>query len=122
MGFVRGIERCPSAVLQKRVEPGSRTGPSSEQRKRFRSCDQDPTVPGSDPSQTTKTQARAAGPRERTLHMAEANSVSAKVGNQSISLETGRLAKQADGSVVVRSEERRVGKEGGRWGAREDVT
>jgi len=35
--------------------------------------------------------------------MAEANSVSAKVGNQSISLETGKLAKQADGSVVVRS-------------------
>ncbi|TMA42848.1 MAG: polyribonucleotide nucleotidyltransferase [Deltaproteobacteria bacterium] len=30
-------------------------------------------------------------------------SVSAKVGNQSISLETGRVAKQADGSVVVRS-------------------
>src|SRR5437588_11649420 len=35
--------------------------------------------------------------------MAEANSVSAKVGNQSISLEAGKLAKQADGSVVVRS-------------------
>ena len=35
--------------------------------------------------------------------MAEAISVSAKVGNQSISLETGRVAKQADGSVVVRS-------------------
>ena len=35
--------------------------------------------------------------------MAEAITVTAKVGNQSISLETGRLAKQADGSVVVRS-------------------
>jgi polyribonucleotide nucleotidyltransferase len=35
--------------------------------------------------------------------MAEAISVSAKVGNQSISLETGRVAKQADGSVVVRT-------------------
>ena len=35
--------------------------------------------------------------------MAEAISVSAKVGNQSISLEAGKLAKQADGSVVVRS-------------------
>jgi polyribonucleotide nucleotidyltransferase len=35
--------------------------------------------------------------------MAEAITVSAKVGNQSISFETGRLAKQADGSVVVRS-------------------
>src|SRR5256884_6045788 len=34
--------------------------------------------------------------------MAEANSVSAKVGNQSISLEAGKLAKQADGEVVVR--------------------
>jgi polyribonucleotide nucleotidyltransferase len=35
--------------------------------------------------------------------MAEAITVSAKVGNQNISLETGRLAKQADGSVVVRT-------------------
>jgi polyribonucleotide nucleotidyltransferase len=35
--------------------------------------------------------------------MAEGNAVSAKVGNQSISFESGRLAKQADGSVVVRS-------------------
>jgi len=35
--------------------------------------------------------------------MAEGTSVSAKVGSQSISLETGKLAKQADGSVVVRS-------------------
>jgi len=35
--------------------------------------------------------------------MAETISVSAKVGNQSISLEAGKLAKQADGSVVVRS-------------------
>jgi polyribonucleotide nucleotidyltransferase len=35
--------------------------------------------------------------------MAEAISVSAKVGNQSITLETGRVAKQADGSVVVRT-------------------
>src|SRR4051812_27099741 len=42
------------------------------------------------------------GPRERTLHM-EAITVSAKVGNQDISFETGRLAKQADGSVVVRT-------------------
>ncbi len=42
-------------------------------------------------------------PRERALHMAEAKTVSAKVGNQSISFETGRLAKQADGSVVVRT-------------------
>src|SRR5881398_2870802 len=41
-------------------------------------------------------------PRERTLHM-EAKSVTAQVGNQSITIETGRLAKQADGSVVVRS-------------------
>src|SRR5205814_4224832 len=43
------------------------------------------------------------GPRERTFHMAEAITVTAKIGNQSISLETGRVAKQADGSVVVRS-------------------
>src|SRR3954447_17172635 len=43
------------------------------------------------------------GPRERTLHMAEAITVSAKVGNQDISFDTGRLAKQADGSVVVRT-------------------
>jgi len=42
-------------------------------------------------------------PRERALHMAEAKTVSAKVGNQSISFETDRLAKQADGSVVVRT-------------------
>ncbi len=35
--------------------------------------------------------------------MAEAITVSAKVGNQNISFETGRLAKQADGSVVVRT-------------------
>ncbi len=35
--------------------------------------------------------------------MTEAITVSAKVGNQTISFETGRLAKQADGSVVVRS-------------------
>jgi polyribonucleotide nucleotidyltransferase len=35
--------------------------------------------------------------------MAEAITNSAKVGNQNISFETGRLAKQADGSVVVRS-------------------
>src|ERR1700694_3495398 len=35
--------------------------------------------------------------------MAEAITVSAKVGNQNISFDTGRLAKQADGSVVVRS-------------------
>jgi len=35
--------------------------------------------------------------------MAEAITVSAKVGSQNISFETGRLAKQADGSVVVRS-------------------
>ena len=35
--------------------------------------------------------------------MAEAMTVTAKIGNQSISLETGRLAKQADGSIVVRS-------------------
>jgi polyribonucleotide nucleotidyltransferase len=35
--------------------------------------------------------------------MAEAKTVSAKVGNQSISFETGRLAKQADGSVVIRT-------------------
>src|SRR5438309_4982441 len=41
-------------------------------------------------------------PRERTLHM-EAKSVTAQVGNQSITIETGRLAKQADGSVVVRA-------------------
>ena len=35
--------------------------------------------------------------------MAEAITVSAKVGNQDISFDTGRLAKQADGSVVMRS-------------------
>ena len=35
--------------------------------------------------------------------MAEAITVSAKVGNQDISFDTGRLAKQADGSVVVRT-------------------
>src|SRR5262249_29332606 len=40
--------------------------------------------------------------RERTLHM-EAKTVTAQVGNQSIAIETGRLAKQADGSVVVRA-------------------
>jgi len=33
----------------------------------------------------------------------EAKSVTAQVGNQSIAIETGRLAKQADGSVVVRA-------------------
>src|SRR5437016_4242542 len=40
--------------------------------------------------------------RERTLHM-ESKTVTAQVGNQSITIETGRLAKQADGSVVVRA-------------------
>src|SRR4051812_7870155 len=35
--------------------------------------------------------------------MAEAMTVTAQVGNQSISIDTGRLAKQADGSVVMRS-------------------
>ena len=33
----------------------------------------------------------------------EAKTVSAKVGNQQISIETGKLAKQSDGSVVMRS-------------------
>src|SRR4051812_28220959 len=33
----------------------------------------------------------------------EAKSVTAKVGNQTITVETGNLAKQADGSVVVRA-------------------
>ena len=33
----------------------------------------------------------------------EAKTVSAKVGNQQISIETGKLAKQADGSVVLRA-------------------
>jgi polyribonucleotide nucleotidyltransferase len=33
----------------------------------------------------------------------EAKSVTAQVGNQSITIETGKLAKQADGSVVVRA-------------------
>jgi polyribonucleotide nucleotidyltransferase len=33
----------------------------------------------------------------------EAKSVTAQVGNQSITIETGRMAKQADGSVVVRA-------------------
>src|ERR1051326_1115146 len=33
----------------------------------------------------------------------EAKSVTAQVGNQSITIETGRLAKQSDGSVVVRA-------------------
>jgi polyribonucleotide nucleotidyltransferase len=33
----------------------------------------------------------------------EAKSVTAQVGNQSITIETGRLAKQADGSVVMRA-------------------
>ncbi len=33
----------------------------------------------------------------------EAKTITAKVGNQSISIETGKLAKQADGSVVVRA-------------------
>src|SRR3954469_19645324 len=41
--------------------------------------------------------------RERTFPMAEAMTVSAKVGTQEISIDTGRLAKQADGSVVMRS-------------------
>src|SRR5213075_2352008 len=40
--------------------------------------------------------------RERTLHM-EAKSVTAQVGNQSIAIETGKMAKQADGSVVVKA-------------------
>jgi len=35
--------------------------------------------------------------------MAEAMTVTAQVGTQSISIDTGRLAKQADGSVVMRS-------------------
>ena len=35
--------------------------------------------------------------------MAEAKQATAQVGNQGISIETGRLAKQADGSVVMRS-------------------
>ena len=35
--------------------------------------------------------------------MAEAITVTAKVGNETISIDTGRLAKQADGSVVMRS-------------------
>ena len=35
--------------------------------------------------------------------MAEAKTVTAQVGNQQISIETGKLAKQADGSVVVRA-------------------
>src|SRR5437867_11441636 len=51
---------------------------------------------------------RGRGPRVRPLHMAEAISVSAKVGNQSISLKTGRVAKQADGSLAVRSGDRIV--------------
>src|SRR4051812_17490722 len=42
------------------------------------------------------------GPRERTLHM-EAMTVTAQVGQQAISIETGKLAKQADGSVVLRA-------------------
>ena len=33
----------------------------------------------------------------------EAKTVTAQVGNQSISIETGKMAKQADGSVVVRA-------------------
>src|SRR5256885_17035442 len=33
----------------------------------------------------------------------EAKSVTAKVGNQTITIETGALAKQADGSVVLRA-------------------
>ena len=41
--------------------------------------------------------------------------VSVEVGGQELHFETGKLAKQADGAVVVRSgdrsEERRVGKE-----------
>ena len=35
--------------------------------------------------------------------MAQAMTVSAQVGNQTISIETGKLAKQADGSVVLRA-------------------
>src|SRR4051812_25784443 len=42
------------------------------------------------------------GPRERTLHM-EAVTISAQIGKQNVSIETGRLAKQADGSVVLRA-------------------
>ena len=36
------------------------------------------------------------------LHM-EAKSVTAQVGNQNITIETGKMAKQADGSVVLRA-------------------
>src|SRR5512141_22007 len=35
--------------------------------------------------------------------MAQAMTVSAQVGNQTISIETGKIAKQADGSVVIRA-------------------
>src|SRR5207249_11518623 len=50
-----------------------------------------------------KKPARAGALRERTLHMAEAIMMTASVGKQSISIETGKLAKQADGSVVLRA-------------------
>src|SRR5437667_12511416 len=40
--------------------------------------------------------------RKDVAHM-EAISATAKVGNQSIQIETGRLAKQADGSVLLRA-------------------
>src|SRR5256714_8042395 len=93
----------PWTVWKKRVVPGSPAGPSSEQRTRF-SLLRSGSHGSPDPTPDKRRRAqRGRGPRERTLHMAEAISVSAKVGNQSISLETGRVAKQADGSVVIRT-------------------
>src|SRR3954471_7754306 len=52
--------------------------------------------------ETTRRSAAAEGPARKDVAM-EARTVTAQVGNQTITVETGNLAKQADGSVVVRA-------------------
>src|SRR5205085_1164535 len=100
---VRGIERCPSAVLNKRgLYPGAAPDPHRSSESDFAPAIRIQRSP--DPALTNDAeQSAGTDPRERTLHMAEAITVSAKVGNQTISIDTGRLAKQSDGSVVMRS-------------------
>src|SRR6059058_5705601 len=90
--LIRAANEDLAAVTRLRTVPRA---PAAARRKprAFRGVDVDPTK---------RTNARGPRGRERMLHM-EAKSVTAQIGNQSITIETGRMAKQSDGSVVVRA-------------------
>src|SRR4051812_33524694 len=92
---------APSATF--RGLPGSRRDPhrSSESDSLLRSGSI--RSPDPVPDNRRRNESRATGPARKDVAHMEAISATAKVGNQSISIETGKLAKQADGSVVLRA-------------------